>query len=383
MQYPDLMRSYDQYKKYEELGHMKMSRVQKIVLTGAFFMFLPLMILKVYYKIFSVKKHKYRIHIFPFVDSEPFATLARALARIKKSKVIVYPKALFVFPSILWFDFLDTLLRKPVWTVRNLDFFAALALKVSKYYGYKRKYGIDRLLLFQEYSFYSSYLTRVFENEKGKVYNLMHGIPGKEACCFRFSKCFVWGAYFKDYYIQNHAHKQQFVIVGSIYHVALKQKKVSGEAIYDIIYAMQGDRYSDESDTRGMLEILLRIQQEKGLKVAVKPHPLYPNKEQIPSALPILELTPLESIYHTKMIVSHFSTMLLDAKVLGKKVLAFLPKERRELVMYLHADEVIFEKKRLCDGIVRVWKTSNDHTLPEEMIDSSIDTLRTIENDIS
>ena len=383
MQYPDLMRSYDQYKKHEALGHMQISRVQKIALSSVFFMFLPLMILKVYYKIFSVKQHKYRIHIFPFVDSEPFATLTRVLSRIKESKVIVYPKALFVFPPILWFDFLDTLLRKPVWTVKNLDFFGALALKVSKYYGYKRKYGIDRLLLFQEYSFYSSYLTRVFENEKGKVYNLMHGIPGKEACYFRFSKCFVWGEHFKEYYIRNHAHKQQFVIAGSIYHAVLKQKKVSGEEIYDIVYAMQGDRYSDERDTGSMLEILLKIQQEEGLKVAVKPHPLYPNKVQIPSSLAILELTPLESIYHTKMMVSHFSTMLLDAKVLGKKVLAFLPEEKRELVMYLHTDEVIFEKKRLYDGIIQVWNASNDHTFTEEMIDSSIDTLRTIENDIS
>jgi len=83
------------------------------------------------------------------------------------------------------------------------------------------------------------------------------------------------------------------------------------------------------------------------------------------------------------MMVSHFSTMLLDAKVLGKKVLAFLPEEKRELVMYLHTDEVIFEKKRLYDGIIQVWNASNDHTFTEEMIDSSIDTLRTIENDIS
>jgi hypothetical protein len=378
---PDLMRSYHQYKRHEELGHMRINKAQKMMLVGTFFVLIPLIMMQGFFKVLP-KRRRYRIHVLFFADQEPYETLRKVLSQMENSKIIVFPKSFFVFPLIMLLDFLHALLKKPAWTLKNLDFFGALALRISKYYGFKLRYNIDRLLLFQEYSFYSSYLTRVFESENGKLYNLMHGVPGKEACYFRFSKCFVWGEYFKKFYIKNFANKDQFIIVGSIYHKRLRQEQVCKQENYDIVYALQGDMYSDEEYTEFMLQILAKIQQKERLKIAVKPHPIYHNTTNIPSGISIQNLSSIESIYCTKMVISHFSTMLLDAKIIGKKVLAFLPKDKVELVEYLQKNEVVYNKKKLYSSIMENWNTQKNLQSLEYIIDLNINTLEVLNNEI-
>jgi len=378
----DLMRSYNQYIKQQKLGHINIHFVQRILLSFIFIFSFILLGINLFF-IYSKKKVNKTLFVFPFNNKEPMGSIITELRKLNHSRIIVYPKALPIFPLLLLKDFLYLLCTKPLWTLRNLDFFGALSIKVSKYYGYKKKYAISKLLLFQEYSFYSSYLTYIFESEDGSLYNLMHGIPGEEASYFRFSKCFVWGEYFKNYYILNNAEKNQFIIVSSIYHAKLKMQKNSSMAVYDIIYALQGDRYSDITSTKIVLDVLQQVQRDFGLKVAVKQHPIYPSSVPIPSKFLEIDISPFDSIFSSKMLISHFSTMLLDAKVLDKKVLAFLSKEQKGMVAYLDNNEVVFDKNELYKEIVTLFNTTKGMKLSKNIIDFDLNTVEIIENEIS
>jgi len=376
----DLMRSYKQYIKQQEIGHLKINFLKKLLLSLLFFILLPLGILKLFYM--NTKKNS-KLFIFPFGNKEPMKSIISELKNLNNSEIIIYPQAFYIFPFLLLKDFIGTLFTHPLWTIRNLDFFGALSLKVSKYYGYKVKYEMSKLLLFQEYSFYSSYLTKIFENENGNLYNLMHGIPGKEAAYFRFSKCFIWGKYFENYYISNGAERNQFTIVGSIYHTKLKNKENSNLGRYDIVYALQGDQYGNMYSTKMILSILQKIQSEYKLKVVVKQHPIYSNSVPIPRNIDIIDVSPFESIVNSKILISHFSTMLLDAKVLEKKVLAFVSKEEKEMVGYLSNNEIITEEKELSMAIIKLLRTNKGIELSTNIIDFELNTLETLKYAIS
>ena len=349
----DLYRSYKQYKKQLEIGYKKISLWQKMILSVLFFALMPLAILQ-YCCHFRKNRTSTKLTVFPFGQKEPMNIIINELQKIDGVHIIVFPKGLPIFPTQLIKDFLKTVYEHPLWVMRNMDFWGALSLRCSQYYGYKLKYGIDKLMLFQEYSFYSSYLTYLFESERGSLYNLMHGVPGLEACCFRFTKCFVWSEYFKDFYCKNGAKKDQFIISGSIYHAYLvKNTKKNKETYdYDIVYALQGDTHCPQHMIKYMFNVLERIVKEKGWKIVVRPHPIYQTHVRIPPLLEVIEESSILMLSNTKMLVSHFTSMFLDAKILNKKVLAYVPKELLPVVGYLDDNEIVVTKDLLYKKIL-------------------------------
>jgi len=375
----DLMRSFNQYMKQQEIGHLKINFFKKFLLFLLFFILLPLGLLEFFY---MRSKKSNKLFIFPFGNKEPMKSIIGKLKYLDNSEVITYPKAFYIFPSLLMQDFITTLLTHPLWTIKNLDFFGALSVKISKYYGYKKKYSISKLLLFQEYSFYSSYLTRIFEYENGGLYNLMHGVPGREASYFRFTKCFVWSEYFKEYYIENSAEENQFIIAGSIFHSKLYNsiKNTSTSIKYDILYAMQGDTHGDDNYAKEVFEVLEELYRTEKVRIAVKPHPIYSNKIDIPKNFDLLDSSPVEAILESNLILSHFSTMLLDAKVVNKKVLAFLPEEKLHLVGYLNENEVVFDKQNLLNKII--FLLSKESNYLSDIVDPELNTVDIIEREL-
>ena len=377
----DLMRSYKQYKKHLKIGHLKLSFSKKFFLGVIFFILIPLVIVNIFFKI----KYNKILYIFSFENNkEPMISIISELTKINDTKIILDPKGIYILPRILLIDFFTLLISKPLWTLSNLDFFGALSLKISKYYGYKKKYNISKLLLFQEYSFYSSYLTYIFESENGKLYNMMHGIPGPESSFFRFSKCFVWGDYFKSYYISKQAESKQFIITGSIFHQLLSShKRIGIEVIdYDILYALQGDSYGNKNYTQYTLTILERLSNKNNLKIAVKPHPIYHTNIEIPKSFDILTLTLEESLLKSKLILSHYSTIFLDAKVLNRKVLAFLDKEQEELVRYLDKEEICFYKNDLYIHLEKILRKKIFDNSLDDIINLNSDILKVVEDEI-
>jgi hypothetical protein len=377
----DLMRSYKQYTKQQEIGHLKINFFTKLLLSLLFFVLFPLNILKLFY---IKTKRNNTLFIFPFGNKEPMQTILSELENLTDCKIIIHPEAFYIFPSLLIKDFMLTLLNHPLWTMKNLDFFGALSIKVSKYYGYKRKYSISKLLLFQEYSFYSSYLTRIFEYENSELYNLMHGIPGPEASFFRFTKFFVWGEYFKKYYINHKAEERQFVISGSIFHqhFSIFDSSIKKEQIqYDIVYALQGDLYGNNQYINDTFSILKELHMKRNFKIAIKPHPIYSNNIEIPQIFDILTLSLEESILKSKLILSHFSTIFLDSKVLNIKVIAFIDENQKELVGYLNKQEICFSKMDLCKKIEKILDEEMLDNSLENIIDLDINTLKVLENE--
>jgi hypothetical protein len=328
----DLMRSYKQYIKQQEIEYLKIRLVHKILLAILFFFLLPLSILKIFY---IKNKPNVKLYIFPFGDKEPMQSILKEFKKFNSSIVIIYPTSFYIVPSLIIRDFFETLLSHPIWVVKNLDFFGALSLKVSKYYGYKVSYGVSKLLLFQEYSFYSSYLTRVFENEDGSVYNLMHGIPGQESSYFRFTKCFVWGTYFKNFYIDNNADSTQFIVIGSIFHYNIKNN-LSKKVDIDILYTMQGTVLEIES----VLEVLENISENKIVRYLQ--HPRYPVNMK-DSKLVESHDDILLAISRSKVIVSHYSTTLLDAMSMKKNVISYLSRDsnHRQYIAYMNKNSIV------------------------------------------
>ena len=376
-----LERSYKGYIRQQKIGYLTVNCLEKNILAFLFILFfLPLSI----FSIFSKKKvvNNHILFIFSFSDKEPMNTILKELDGSKSNRIIKYPKALPFLPQILLKDFLSILCKEPIWTIKNLDFFGALSVKISKYYGYKKKYSISKLLLFQEYSFYSSYLTRIFEYENGGLYNLMHGVPGREASYFRFTKCFVWSEYFKEYYIENSAEENQFIIAGSIFHSKLYNsiKNTSTSIKYDILYAMQGDTHGDDNYVKEVFEVLEELYRTEKVRIAVKPHPIYSNKIDIPKNFDLLDSSPVEAILESNLILSHFSTMLLDAKVVNKKVLAFLPEEKLHLVGYLNENEVVFDKQNLLNKII--FLLSKESNYLSDIVDPELNTVDIIEREL-
>ncbi len=377
----DLMRSYYQYKKHQEIGHFKISFFKKILLSLLFFILIPFFIFKFFYLTrFKRDRLDKGLYIFSFTIYEPMKSIVSKLASIEDTVVINFPKALPIFPTILLKDFGNIFFKKPFWTLRNLDFFGALAFKILPHY----RYNISKLLLLQEYSFYSSYLTRMYESENGSLYNIMHGIPGEEASFFRFTKCFVWGEYFKDFYIKNHAEKTQFVIAGSIYHKKLLDNfYLDKENEFDILYALQGDKFIDRKYTQDTYDTLLKVQKELDITIAVKAHPRFPNSDIIPKSFIKIDSSPIKIIGASTLIISHFSTILLDAKVVGKNILAFVPVEHDNLVNYLESDEIVYNKDTLYMSIINIFHQGKGKNTFQNIINLQIDTKEIIRDAIS
>lgn len=334
----DLLRSYQQYRWQQQNGFLRLSILTKIGLSFIFFLVLL-------YSLFPRKKISCtKVAIVDYGQTETLRTVYITLD-LPSIENKTLRKTLPYLPDIFFKDLLDACSEEWRFVAKNLPFLGVLALRCGQYYGAVQKQQIKNLIVMQEYSYYMSYLTRLLEYEEKHLFNIMHGIPGKEASYFRFTRCFVWGEYFKNYYIANHADPEQFIISGSIYHQSLKDLSPL-EATIDILYMMQGDEdwvisHDELAETFQILEILC-----SQFKIICKRHPLYPN-QFIPPSLSIAEGSPTKLIQNSKIVLSHHSTSLLDALVLGKHPLAFVKRDREDMLHFLPKEAIITTKEML------------------------------------
>ncbi len=334
----DLLRSYQQYRWQQQNGFLRLSILTKIGLSFIFFLVLL-------YSLFPRKKISCtKVAIVDYGQTETLRTvyITLDLPSIENNTL---RKTLPCLPDIFFKDLRDAWREEWRFVAKNLPFLGVLALRCGQYYGAVQKQQIKNLIVMQEYSYYMSYLTRLLEYEEKHLFNIMHGIPGKEASYFRFTRCFVWGEYFKNYYIANHADPDQFIISGSIYHQMLKNLPPI-EATIDILYMMQGDEewvisHDELTETFQILETL-----SPRFTIACKRHPLYP-KQTVPPSLSIVEGSPTELMRSSKIVLSHHSTSLLDAIILGKYPLAFVKRDRDNMLRFLPQQAIITTKEIL------------------------------------
>jgi len=375
MKMTDLERAYRHFERHKEVGYLKLTMVHKIALSLVFFVLIPTAISNLF---FIAKRKKKETFILEYTDTQPYKTIYKQLREIRELTFISLPRWYIpIVPKIFLRDVLDTFTTNPSFIFYNLPFLGALALKISKYHFLIREQGISKLIVLQEYSFYSSYLTRMLEYEKGALYNIQHGIPGVTYCFFRFTKCFVWGEHYKQEYIKNSAEKTQFLIAGSIFHWALKNTKEVKNDI-DILYVMQGYAGGKE-DTLDILNVLNKFVDQYTVRVLQHPR----HKITIDNNLKEFNGDVIEAIGRSKVILSRYSTSLLDAQYLNKYTLAYVGNNQKieAYVTYLDTEQVIKDLDTLYIKLQDALKEEFQSYLDKSYIDREINPLKVIRDE--
>jgi hypothetical protein len=338
-----------------------------------FFVLLPFSLLSY---LFSKNTKDKNVLVLDYGEKEPYRVVNQALSPYPLFKFCRVPKFFIpVLPSIYIKDIITVSRYNSIWFIQNLYFLGALSLKISKYYFVWKKSKLSKMIVMQEYSFYMSYLTRVIENENGKLYNIQHGIPGETYCCFRFSKSFIWGEHYRQVYIKQNAEKNQFIISGSIVHSFLNRKRENATEDIDILYVMQGKIEGIED----VIEVLEKVSKYK--KVLYIQHPRHYVKN-IDSCIPETKENIYQLLMRSKIVVSHYSTALLDAVILGKKAISYLKKDdMKHYIDYLPQSNTV-NNKNLLEDILILDNISNTHSL-NEYIQEGVDPIGIIRKELN
>lgn len=197
----------------------------------------------------------------------------------------------------------------------SFQFIVKCVLKI-RYYSYEiQRVHPDNIIACDEYSFTSSVLTNYCEEKGIKHINVMHGekIYYMRDSFFRFHECYVWDDYYRKLFLQMRADQSQFRVA-----VPPSLKFPEGEHISKTkqytyyLGAESGEKL--KTIVRAMVEL-----ENKGLKVAIRPHPRYTDLNEIKSCAPEIEiedckaLTIEQSLLRTRNAVSVYSTVLNQA----------------------------------------------------------------------
>jgi len=371
-----LERSYLQYKKHIELNHLKINFTQKILLILLFISLLPTFLLDLLLR----EKKSNKVYVMEYTNQEPYRTIYKYIRTSKFFNFIKINKFYIpIIPIYYYKDLLYILIKRPIFFFKNILFFSILGIRIAKYYSLIRFNDIKYLIVLQEYSFYISYVTKLMEKRNGKLYNIMHGIPGDTYCYFRFSKCFVWSEYFKEKYIQNRAYKEQFVMSGSLFHsYILKYYDKNTLETFDILYAMDGEveGYND------VIEILEKL--SLYYKVGIKQHPR--QKVKLNTDIAIVNDDIVTSILKSKIIIGHYTTALLDTVILKKIAISYLGKDitKSKYIDYIDKRYIFFTKQNLLKSLKLVLSDKTTTVSYNKLvIDIELEPLNIIENIIS
>jgi len=346
----DLWNSYRQFDLQIKSQFHRIPYYQKILLSLILFALLP--------SVFFSKKssHPNKKAILHYGNTEAWNTIYAAVDAEQYDYKIIR-KLIPIIPKLFIHDLLDAFKYDWRFVLKHLYFFGFMALRVGQYYRFIQNRNLGILIVMQEYSPYMRYLTRVLESENKKLFNIMHGIPGKESSYFRFTRCFVWGEYFKNYYIHNHAHPDQFVISGSPYHQMLKQNRCIADEDIDILYMMQGEKHVSNDEITDTFDVLKNFVTE--YRVVCKQHPVYPVKH-VPEWIELVDEAPGKLLCRSKIILSHHSTALLDAMVLNKQVIAFTKVDRKEILHFLPSKAILTTKENLNEYLSKILIRDTD-----------------------
>jgi len=368
----DLERSLLQYKRHQELGHLKLNYLHKLSLIFVFFLLLPFIFINIFF--IKIRKNS-EVFIIAYKAQEPYIRINQ---EFKKRNRFKFLKMNRLFIPIVPIILIKDIIKNPIFSIKHLSFLGALLLKISKYYFFIKYNHISKLIVFQEYSFYMSYLTRVMETDKGKLYNVMHGVPGETYCFFRFSKCFVWGSFYKQVYIDNGADINQFIISGSIFHYSLFKNRNNdkNKNKIDILYAMDGN-VDGKDDVITLLEEL-----SSRYKIRVKQHPRH--RVDIGNKLLEIDSDIVEAITCSKIIISHYSTALIDVLVLGKNPISYLYNDvlEREYVLYLEKSLIVSNKSELLHLISKKMKYNSKIILDKQYVDITKNPIKVIIDEV-
>lgn len=283
---------------------------------GAFFVFVPVLIMEWFRSAFVHKSHHYDAigefkgmeECIPDNLSEEYNIRHEdwLVKGMLKTKDIGYVLKVFLssFP--------------------NAYFSLKLLLKLSQYNQTIYMYQPQAMVVHCEFSFASSILTQFCERKGVKHIDVMHGekLYHIYDSFFRFSKCYVWSDYYKDLFIRLRAYPDQFVIsVPPSLKIDLRKYK-RPDVYADYKYYL-ADFTSEE--IAGIVASMSGVKAQ-GKSVKYRLHPRYQQwdrileyatKEDIEDPH---EVTIQESVANCEFVVGSYSTVLAQAFMSGRKV---------------------------------------------------------------
>ena len=234
------------------------------------------------------------------------------------------------FKSIKYCNYEDALLltkedRRTVlsiWKTYPADFYFTfkLMIKIAGYRAQMIAKSPKAVIVSAEYSITSSFLTTYLEKQGIQHINVMHGekLYTISDSYFRFSRCYVWNQHYIQLFNSLNADKNQYRI--EIPPALLfRGKKI--EKKYFLKYYLADTNEEDMKKIAGFL----RDFSQKGLHVAVRPHPRFTDMNLVKKIFVDIEIeessVPIEpSILSTEYVTALFSTVLNQAYFNGVQI---------------------------------------------------------------
>ena len=194
---------------------------------------------------------------------------------------------------------------------------AKLAMYRSLYETYRPK----AILVSEEYSYTSSFLSEYCHRLGVEHINVMHGdkLYDIHDTFFCFDRCYIWDQFYRDLFCELRAEPTQFRMEMPPSMQPWDAQDTPPEV--DLTYYLQ----AEPTEQRMQIAAALHTLQARGMVIAVRPHPLYCDD----TLLEIFSGFTLEmpgncsieqSILRTKCAVSLYSTVLLQASINGVAV---------------------------------------------------------------
>lgn len=190
-----------------------------------------------------------------------------------------------------------------------------LILKISQYSWAITKYSPTAVISCSEYSFTAPILTEYCHSRGVKLINVMHGekLFDMRDSFSGFDEFYVWGEEYVNLLCSLRADREQFRIEVP---KSLKIEQKEGVEIkFDYTYYLGAETETELKKIGENLKLL----QDNGCKVCVRPHPRYSNMDLVNKIFcfanveKVAETTIEESLLQTRNAISLFSTVLTQA----------------------------------------------------------------------
>lgn len=186
-------------------------------------------------------------------------------------------------------------------------------MKIAKYSYAKDKYSPNAIVVCGEYSFTSSILTKYCEENNMEHINVMHGekLFYMRDSFFHYHRFYIWDEYYKYLFIDLRADNKQFI---TSVPKSIKFSRDYSKKVYDYTYYLA----AENEDELILISESLKKLDDKGYKIAIRPHPRYTDLKLITKLFSEYDIedyniTIEESVLRTKNAISLYSTVLNQA----------------------------------------------------------------------
>lgn len=190
---------------------------------------------------------------------------------------------------------------------------AKLAMYRSLYETYRPK----TIIVSEEYSYTSSFLTEYCHRLGVEHINVMHGdkLYYIRDSFFHFDRCYIWDEYYRKLFCALRAEPTQFRVELP---PSMQPWDMGGvKETVDYTYYLQ----AETPQMLGKIEESLQTLRKSGAVVAVRPHPVYSDMETVRRLFPEFEIevnaeVGIEtSILRTRHVIGLYSTVLYQAHI--------------------------------------------------------------------